>query len=60
MFSNKIYQSSGQSSITHQLFAVLLSRAGAEQLHVEEGKNSQQLRLQVVRLSHNNQRKESD
>lgn len=37
--------------LTHQLLAVLLSCAGAEQLHVEKGKNSQQLWLQVVCLS---------
>lgn len=36
--------------MTHQLLAILLSCTGAEQLHVEEGENSQQLRLQVVRL----------
>lgn len=36
--------------IVHQLLVVLLSSAGAEQLHVEKGKNSQQFGLQVVRL----------
>lgn len=35
---------------THQLLAVLLPCAGTEQLHVEEGEYSQQLRLQVVGL----------
>lgn len=43
-------------TLTNQLLAVLLSRAGAEQLHVEEGKNSQQLWLQVVRLSHSEEK----
>lgn len=42
----------GASSDTHQLLAVLLSCAGTEQLHVEEGEDSQQLRLQVVGLEH--------
>lgn len=40
------------SSDTHQFLAVLLPCAGAEQLHVEEGEDSQQLGLQVVGLEH--------
>lgn len=47
---------SSQSWVTHQLLAVLLSCAGAEQLHVEESEDSQQLRLQVVGLSHNEEK----
>lgn len=34
----------------HQLLSVLLPCTGAEQLHVEESENSQQLWLQVVCL----------
>lgn len=48
------------SSDTHQLLAVLLPCAGTEQLHVEEGEDSQQLWLQVVRLEHPEKKKDTN
>lgn len=43
-----------QPRTTHHFLAVLLSCAGAEQLHVEESQDPQQLGLQVVSLKHSN------
>lgn len=55
LVSNRIHMFSSiccRLLLTYQLLAVFLSCAGAEQLHVEKGKNAQQLWLQVVCLSH--------